>query len=205
MAQVLFYAGGGGFNINNLTGSGLGFFGSSFGSSVNVASYQDTTWITNSTGTIQGPQVNNCKWTHPNSGSLNGAGSTNLNTMPNYLSTLNIRFNHTSAVKTQNAKLRIFDRSNINNPASGVTCKVAEIIHTDTVANANGSGSTSWQTPTGSSVIMSLTSSPGQSGYSPNGSNTNDQNHDWYTNFSASPDSIGSKTNFAVYFQCEYL
>jgi len=48
-------------------------------------------------------------------------------------STLGIQFDHTSAVKTQNVQLRIYDRTNINNPASGVNTKAAELV------NFNGS------------------------------------------------------------------
>ena len=203
MSQFYFNAGEG-FNINNLSGSGLAFMGSSFGQSVNVNSYQDTTWITNSAGTAQGPQVDNVKWTHASSGSINGAASVLLTQIPNYLSTLNIRFNHSSAIKTQNVKLRIFDRSNINNNPSGVTCKVAEVVHPDTAQTNNGSGNSTWTTVYGSAVVLTLTSSPGQSGYRPNGSNTQDMNHDWYTILSASPDSIGSKT-FGLYVEAEYL
>ena len=205
MASISFSAGGGSFNINNLTGSGIGFYGSTFGNSVEVGAYQDSSWITNSAGTSQGPQINNNKWTHPNSGSLNGLSSINLTAVPNYLSTLQIQFSHTTAVKTQNAKLRIFDRSNINNAASGVLTKMAEIIHPDTAQTANGSGSTSWNTPAGSATIVSLASSPGLSGLSPNGPSTTDMTHNWYIALSASPDSIGSKTLYGAYFSVEYL
>lgn len=205
MATLSFYAGNGAVTINNLTGSGLGFYGAAFGSSVDVGSYQTTTWVTDGNGTIQGPQANNIKWTHPNSGSINGAADVLLTQMPNYLTTLNVRFNHGSAVKTQNTKLRIYDRTNINNPASGVTTKVAQIIHPDVAQTNNGSGDVSWITPTGSSVIMTLVSSPGLSGLSPNGTDTIDQNHDYYLAISASPDSIGSKTLYGLYFQLEYL
>lgn len=203
MASISFFATD--FGILNLNGSGLGFYGLSFGNSVEVGSYQNSTWITNSNGTAQGNQVNNIKWTHPSSGSINELASVALLAVPNYLATLKIRFNHSTAVQTQNAKLRIFDRSSINNPASGVTCKVAEVIHVDAAQTATGSGSSTWNTPTGSSVIMSLTTSPGLSGYSPNGPSTIDFNHDWFVAMSASPDSIGSKTQFACYFQTEYL
>lgn len=205
MATLSFFAGNGDISINNLTGSGLGFYGAAFGSSVDVGSYQTTTWITDSNGTVQGPQANNVKWTHPASGSINGAASVILQQIPNYLSTLRVRFNHTSAVKTQNTKLRIYDRSNINNPASGVTTKVAQVIHPWTTASPNGSGDTTWITPTGSSVVMTLVSSPGTSGLSPNGTSTTDTNHDYYLAISASPDSIGSKTLYGLYFQLEYL
>ena len=204
MPNFLFLAGTD-FVINNLSSSGLGFYSTSFGGSVAVGSYNQTTWITDSNGTIQGPQCDNIRWRHPSSGSINEAAPVSLISIPNYLATLNIRFNHTSAIKTQNAVVRIFDRSNINNNPSGVTTRVAEIIHTDTVQNANGSGDATWLTPMGSSVTVSLVASPGHSGHSPNGAGTQDANHDWYVAISPSPDSIGSKTQFGLYVETEYL
>lgn len=205
MAEILFLSGTD-FNIVNLSGSGLGFFGTGFGSSVSVNSYQDSTWITDGNGSSQGAQCDNVKWTHANSGSINGLDSVLLQDIPNYLSTLNIRFTHTSAVKTQNAKLRIYDRTNINNGPSGVTCKTAEIIHPSIIGVGElGSGDTFWITPCGSAVIMDLVASPGVSGESPNGIYTSVTQHDWYVAISASPDSIGSKTLFGAYVECEYL
>jgi hypothetical protein len=204
MAQISFHAGEN-FNIDNLSGSGLGFYGAGgFGQSVSVGQYQAATYITNSTGTTQGPVVDNIKFTHANSGE--GASSTqyNLLQIPNYLATLNVRFTNDIAVKTQNGKLRIFDRTNINNPASGVTCKVAELVHPWTTVSPNGSGSTSWTTPTGSSVVMDLVASPGISGLRPNGAQTSDTQHDTYLVLSASPDSVGSKTQFGLYVSLEY-
>lgn len=206
MATIVFRAGED-FAINALAGSGLGFYGDGgFGESVSVGSYQGRTFITNSNGTAQGPEVDNVKFLNSASGILGQSGSgIALTAIPNYQSTLNIRFTHTSAVKTQNAKLRIFDRSDINNAASGVTTKVAEIIHPDTVQNNNGSGDSSWHTPAGSSVIVDFVASPGESGQRPNGADTTDDIHDWYSAVSASPDSVGSKTQFGLYFEVEFL
>lgn len=207
MATISFYADN--FGVQNLNGSGLGFYGAGFGSSVDVGAYQTTTFITNGAGTSQGPQVNNVKWTHSASGEINGAGvSKQVTAIPNYLASLNIRFTHSSNVKTQNAKLRIYDRSNINNNPSGVTCKVVELIHPDTVQNNNGSGASSWSQPVGSSIVLDMADSPGESGlYAGNGSVSvyEDDRHDWYLAISASPDSIGSKTQFGLYFETEYL
>jgi hypothetical protein len=185
----------------------LGFYGGGFGFSVEVASFQDTTFITNGAGTSQGPQVDNIKWKDSASGIVNGASSgVALTAIPNYLATLNIRFTHASAVKTQNTKLRIYDRSNINNDASGVTTKVAEIIHANiSQALNNGSGDTTWNTPAGSAVIMDLVAAPGMSGQSVNGPSTTMDRHDWYVAISASPDSIGSKTLYGLYVELEYL
>ena len=207
MAAIDFYA-----DTFNLNGSGLGFYGSSFGQSVDVGSYQNTTYITNSNGTAQGELVNNIRY----QGSAPYASGyvaseldpTNLTHIPNYLATLNVRFTHSSAVKAQNVKCRIYDRSSINNPASGVTTKLAELIHPDTVTGAGGSGDTAWLTPAGSSVIVDLAPSPGISGlYAGNGSNSvrSDTRHDWYMAISASPDSIGSKTLYGLYISLEYL
>lgn len=192
--------------ITNLAGSGLGFYGASFGSSVNIGSWQDGTWVTNSDGSIQGAQAHNVKWTHANSGSINGLTGINLLNMPNQLATLNIRFTNGTAVKTQNAKLRIYDRSNINNGPSGVTCRVAEIIHPSVTQTGNlGSGNSSWTTMSGG-VVLNMSFSPGISGLlaKPSTStNTADTRHDYFVNITSSPNSVGSKL-FALYFEVEY-
>lgn len=202
MANIAFF--GQTSHIQAFNGSGIAFMGSSFGSSVDVAAYQTTSWISNSNGTAQGPQLNNIAWTHPNSGSINGGASIAVSGIPNYLATINPRFTHSTAIKTQNVKFRVYDRVSINNDPSGVLCKVAELIHPETSQAVPGSGANSWSTPTGSSNIMSLASSPGLSGLSPNGPSTTDMTHDWYLAISASPNSIGSKT-FAGYLSLEYL
>ena len=191
--------------INNLAGSGLGFYGAAFGSSVAVGAFQTTTFITNSNGTIEGPQVDNVKWTHNSSGSINGAASVDLNKLTNELATLNIHFAHSSAVQTQNGEVRIYDRVDIAQPPSGLQARVAEIIHPDTTQTATGSGDTTWIWASGGDNTVPIVSGPGVSGESPNGILTSDADHDWYLAISASPDSIGSKTNFALYVSIEYL
>ncbi len=204
MATIEFYSGPS--HINNLASSGLGFYGASQFSSVLVSEYQQTTFITNGAGVTSGPQCNNVKYLNTGSGIVNSSTSgISLTAIPNKDATLNIRFSHSSAVKTQNAELRIYDRSNINNGPSGVTCKVAEIIHPDTAQVNNGSGDTSWLTPQGSSIVVSLVGSPGRSGLSPNGIQTQDVYHDFFCVVSASPDSIGSKSLFGAYVSLEYL
>ena len=60
MASINFYAGG--TSINNLSGSGLGFFGGSFGQSVQLNTFQSTTFITDGNGTTNGGTSNNCKY-----------------------------------------------------------------------------------------------------------------------------------------------
>lgn len=212
MASITFLAGGYGFPINNLNNSGLGFFGAGgFGQSVPVGSWQGSTFITDGYGVNQGPQVNNIQWVHPNSGAVQGGTIVNLVDIPNYQSTLNIHFNNSTAVRTQNAQLYIYDRVSTNNSPSGVTCAVAQLVHPDVTQIPGGSGDISWEFPAGSSYVPASilnngnTFSPGQSGQSPNGPNTEDMNHDWYFAVSASPTTIGSKTYFGALFSVEYL
>jgi hypothetical protein len=193
-------------HVQNLNSSGLGFFGSTFGDSVEIGEYQDSTYITNSNGTTEGPQATNIKFVHPNSGSINGLDPVNLLNIPNYLATLNVRFTNDTAVRCQNAKFYVYDRVNINNNPSGVLCKVAEIVHPSLAQTGlTGSGSTSWQTVNGSGSVLEFTfESPGYSGLAPSGNSTVDTRMDYYIGISASPSSVGSKT-FAGYFSVEYL
>lgn len=206
MAQIYFF--GGTNHIDNLTGSGLGFFSSAgFGGSVSVGEYQGRTYITNSAGTALGPECPNVKFLNSASGILGQVGTgIALTAIPNSQATLKTSFTHSSAVKIQNVEARIYDRSNINNNPSGVTCKFAEIIHPTITQLNNGSGDTTWHTPAGSSVVVSLAPNPGISGfYAGNGSNSlwSDVEHNHYIAISASPDSIGSKL-FALYISLEY-
>jgi hypothetical protein len=208
MAAFQFLAGEN-FAIDNVSNSGIGFYGASFGASVLVGEYQTTSFITNGAGTTQGAQVDNVKFLNSASGIVGSSTSgIALTAIPNYQATLNIRFTHGSAVKVQNVKLRIYDRSNINNNPSGLTCKVAQIIHPTITQINDGSGDTSWTTAGGSGSVLTLANSPGISGLmAGNGSDSTHSStqHDWYCVISASPDSVGSKSQFGLYCECDYL
>lgn len=135
MAEITF----GTHSTPNIQGSGLGFFGSTFGSSVQIGSYNDSTFITNSNGTTNGGAAFNNKYTAAASGQAFGVGSgIPLIRINGFHRTLDIHFDHTTPVNVQNAQFRIYDRVNINNPASGVNTKVAELV------NFNGQNYTSW-------------------------------------------------------------
>jgi hypothetical protein len=208
-ANINFIAGGGSFLINDLSGSGLGFYGSAgFGASVAVGSWQGRTFITDGAGVNQGPEVNNCQYLNIGSGILGQTGSgVAVANIPNYLSTLNVRFTYDSAVQVINAQLQIYDRVNPNNPASGVTTKVAQLIHPSPLQTVVGSGDTTWETPGGSGAVVTMANSPGVSGlYAGNGTNSTrtDTQHDWYFAISGSPNTIGSKTQYGLYVSLEY-
>ncbi len=212
-AAVLFFAGDG-QTVQNLNGSGLGFFGTGgFGFSVQVSSYQDRTFITNGAGTIQGFEVDNNKFldggafgTEPTvSGvTLLGSGLLLLQ-VPNHLSTLNVRFTNDTAVTTQNAILYIHDRVSKVNPPSGVKCQVAEVIHIGLDNSLVGSGDNVWIRASGDGATVPLVSGPGMSGFSPAGPTTSADRHDWFVAISPTPESIGSKTQFGLFVELEFL
>lgn len=239
MAEINFYA-----NINGNTeasgtalighslGSGIGFYGSTFGVSVPVQSQQTTTWVTNADGTSQGAQLNNTSMVTMGEGetagtvSINSSTAIDLNNLPNYLCPLNVRFTHSEPVKVQNCKLRIFDRNNIANQASGVTTYVYESRHPsasqlETRLSLYGRDNDTWYEfdPVNAMTDMNFSNSPGMSGLNTNtndddpdlgyasteGSNHTSSRHDWYAALSSEPQSIGSKTNYGLYFSVEYL
>lgn len=210
MAANIAFLAGENFTIADLSGSGLGFYGDAgFGASVKVGFYQGRTFITNGAGTTQGPEVDNVKYLNIGSGIIGQSGSgVALTCIPNYQASLEILFTYDTAVRVQNAEFRVYDRSNVDRPATGVTTKIAELIHPGITQANTGSGDTVWNTPGGSGSVVSLCPSPGCSGqYAGNGSNSlwSDTNHSWYLAISASPDSIGSKTLFGGYVSLEFL
>lgn len=124
-------------SVRSLSGSGLAFYGASAGSSVQIGSFQDNTYVANPDGSIYTDATNNIKYvanTHPSGMTITSEDggsslSVGLSGVKTYQATLGIEFGHSTAVNTQNVQLRIYDRSNINYPASGVNTKVAEIIN----------------------------------------------------------------------------
>lgn len=129
MAEITF----GTSSATNLQGSGLGFYGSTFGSSVQIGAYQSKTFITNSTGSTNGGAAYNIKYgSHPATGIsevvVTGVPLVRIN---GGYRTLDINFDHTTDVLVQNCQFRVYDRTNVNYPASGVNTKVAELINFD--------------------------------------------------------------------------
>jgi len=212
-AAIDFFAGQGGGTFVDLNSSGLGFFGATFGTSVQVGQYQDSTFISASDGSAPaGPQATNCKFdASDGSGVLIDSDAAIVpSAVPINSGTLNIRFTFDTVVKTQNAEMRIFDRTTITNGATGVTTQVLQIVNGGSGVSTSGTATApashlGWIAPSGSGVKVALLSSAGSGGLSPSGTDTVDTRHDWYTCMSATPLSIGSKELFGMYVQLEYL
>jgi hypothetical protein len=251
MAEIKFYANIAANDsqtlIDHTANSGLGFYGNAFGVSVPIGSQQSTTFVTNADGTVNGVALNNTKYANTDDNrnlttglvvaSDVGANPLALNLLPNYACPLNIRFNHTSAVRVQNCKLRIFDRNDINNHASGVTTYVYEVRHplaSTTASNldhrAPGVSNNAWtifENGYAAMTDMPFTASPGVSGINTSSTDTSldayyaannltssnykqgalhsSTRHDWYLALSSEPNTIGSKTQYGLYFSVEYL
>lgn len=208
-------------------GSGLGFYGPGYGTSVPIANTQNTTWLTNQDGTSSEQiQLNNTKYHNASQVSVNGAAPINLQNLPNALCPLRIDFEHDEIVRVQNTKLRIFDRNNIANHASGVSTFVFEARHPSIDQNKSNLNhrvrtTNEWlefdPASGGSPTDMPLTSSPGSDGTNGSNNDTSDlgaltflgaeheyTRHSWYLALSVEPHTIGSKL-FGLYFSTEYL
>jgi len=210
-ATITFHASPGyATEISGATFTGLGFYGASFGASVQVGQYQDTTFITNGAGTIEGAQATNTKYLGNSSGvSIDGGSEVLLTAVPTSSGTLNVRFNNDTTVKTQNGELRIFDRIlPAVNGASGVTSQVAQLVLGGSGVSSSGTAQAThsgWLALAGTGTVMRLLNSPASGGLTPSGSDSRDIRHDWYVALSASPTSIGSKDDFGLFVELEFL
>lgn len=178
-------AASGGFNT-------IGFFGAGFGLSQRVGEYNDATYRTNEDGSSDGGSLPNLKWANV-SGAFVAAevSATELLEVANSEATLRIKLNTDSSVATQNTKFRAFDKTSINSDPSGVTVQAAEIIKP---GGSRGAGDTNWTSIAGSGSVLSLADQTGVA-----------TEHNWYVALSSKPDSIGEKTNFAFYWETEFL
>ena len=154
MAQIDFRVVDVGNGVISTNGSGLGFFGATYGNSVPTTEYQRSTFVTNAAGGSPAGEARNTRFMGDNNptGVICKETATGilLNTNSN-AATLWINFSHTSSVKVQNVQLRIWDRNNsIDYPATGVVTKVAEIV------NFSGQAVSQWYTTRGNDIISTL-------------------------------------------------
>ncbi len=209
-AAITFYAGQGAGTWVNLNASGMGFFGTTFGTSVQVGQYQDTSFITTATGSAEGPQATNNKFITSTGVSVDGDVTVLPSAVAVNSGTMNVRFTFDSAVKTQNGEIRIYDRTTITNGATGVTTQVVQYVNGGSGVTSSGTplapaSHPGWVAPYGSGITVPLLNSAGSGGLSPSGADTQDIRHDWYVGMSATPINIGSKELFGIYVQLEYL
>lgn len=138
-----------------------------------------------------------------------------LTSIPNRASSLNIRFLHTSGVKVENCKAYIYDgKSGATGQPSGVTAVLAQIIHTGVTPSTTtplGSGQKHWNiyggniTGRANANSIALANSPHTSGLKATDvTQSTGLRHDWFMAISAQPDSVGPKSDFALWVELEY-
>jgi len=177
-------AASGGFNT-------VGFYGPGFGLSVKVGEYNETTYRTTEDGQTNGTALPNLRYANT-SGAYVGPSiiAAELVSVLNNESTIRVRLTTDSAVQTQNAEFRTFDKTSIDSAPSGVDVFSAEIIN----PSGTGTGDVNWTQIQGSGTVLGL-----------DDQTTASTEHNFYIALSATPTSIGEKTNFAFYFQAEFL
>ena len=223
MATITFHAndenlgvGTEGTLIEHTGGSGLGFFGAGFGISVPVGQTQDTTFVTNGDGTNQGARIQNTKYMAAGTTSFNAGTAQNNQTLPNRYAPLNVRFTHTEPVRVRHPYPN--DGTNGDNAVYSTSSRgvgdhnwvTYEGGETPTDMNfVSSPGTSGWNTVSNDAVVTTYPDGTGVGGYkvwlSNSGSLLRDIRHDWYVAISAEPDSIGSKTEYGLYFTLEYL
>ncbi len=187
-------------------GEALGFFGlNGFGDPLSLNEFNGRTFITNSSGTVSYEECDNCKRISSSGVIVGQTGNgINLINLPNYLTTVNVRFTHPQSVLVQNVKLIAFDGvSELNDPV-GINIYAADIIHTSRFQSTTGTGDSVWTKIAGSGQQLNMIDSPGTSGLSPLGPATSDIRHDWYIPISVSPTTPSAKT-FSLRIDLEFI
>jgi len=194
---IRWYAGDGSPEILPAASGGLntlGFFGSNFGFSIRVGEYNNTSFRTNQNGTSNGGALPNLRYANVSGAYVAGElTATELREVDNDETTLKITLVTDNAIQTQNASLRAFDRVDIDNNPSGVTIRAAEVRKF--LTGDRGSGNTNWSTIAGSGSTLSLYDQI----------TADFTTHDFFIALSATPTSIGEKTNIGFYFETEFL
>lgn len=150
------------------------FAGSTFGSAINVGSYNDSTHVESSVGAndSNGNAPHNTKYIDSTHVSLDGAASALVSSITTAQCPLKVNFSHGSAVAVSGHKLYGYDGTTTANPPTDITLKLAQ------------QGDASWVEAGGSGNALSVDDSASAS------------SHDFYFLMSVSPSAVGVKTNF---------
>ncbi len=164
------------------------FAGATFDSAITVGAYNDSTHVESSVGAndSSGNSPNNNKFVSASGGGGGdsqadwGDGTEDIDAITDEECALKINFSHTSAVAVTDHILYAYDGSTTTNAPTGVDFQVAE------------SGDTNFTNAEGSASALGVTDS---------GSATS---HDFYFLISASPESVGEKTDFVLRDELTY-
>lgn len=146
--------------------------GNTFGSNINVGSYQDSTHISDASDVQRDTTaaVNNTKYLSASQASVNSGAAQNMSTLTSGNIPFVYQFSSTASVSTTGATLYAYDGITDATPYAGINFYAAELGNSSwTAANGNGSALTLQNQSAGTT-------------------------HSFYVAISASPSSTGAKT-----------
>jgi hypothetical protein len=196
----------------NLNDSGymLGFFGDRGSSSpLAVGAWNGTTYMVDPADESANIQTWNLKYANETQVYIRGLTEPlALSKVPNYQSTVNVRFKNSESVRLLIARCRFYNRDKtVNDPPEGVDIKVFEVAHLGVRQIVPGftKGDTTWQQAT-SGEWVDFSRSPGPSGiYGGTTATYPAKRHDWFMGISVSPRAVGSRSKLGLQFSVEYL
>jgi hypothetical protein len=164
------------------------FAGAAFDSAITVGSYNDTTHVESSVGAddSSGNTPNNVKFISATGGTSGdsqadwGDGTEDLDAMTTAEATLKITFADEASVTTTSCIFYAYDGSTTTAVPTGVTFYAAE------------QGDANWTNAEGSGAALTIAD------------DTASTSHDYYIAVSASPESVGEKTAFALRIELTY-
>lgn len=187
----------------------LGFFG--YGGKdfhVEIGEWQDNVYLVdvNEQGLVQLPW--NTSYYNSGSGYLNDIEAPiDLANIPNYQSTINIRFIADSPIKILSSRVKLYDGNDIDNPPIAVRAKIAEVYHPGRAQIENRRYFGGWYNA-GSGEYISLWKNPGEDSVNAGRfEHKRSEINDWFLCLSVSPkEAEQTKRQFgSLYFEIEYL
>jgi hypothetical protein len=187
----------------------LGFFGNNGpGSYIAINTWNGTTYLVNTNEEAK-IHCNNLKYESPTGVYIEGVSiPLLLQAVPNYQSTLNLRFEHPVDVQALVCRCRMYDRTQTTDDVpTGADLRLYELVHQQArqFVPLSPRGHDRWQ-DIGSGNWVDLSSSPGPSGeYGGTIGSRSCKQHDWYLGISVSPKDIGRRSNIGLEVSIEYL
>ncbi len=186
------------------TGNRIGFCGATFGSSVGVDEYQDSTWVTNDTMTVNYGQINNNKYISSTELDTNSSGTKTLISGAVSLneSTLRISFEEDGgATATSVTRFYAYDGSAPATPPTGVTVVGFEC---DTASGGGNYLQINKDTEIGGGAWNAAIGIGGSSNKLILADESSISVHSWFLSVSASPQNVGLKQNFVFRIETDY-
>lgn len=185
----------------------VGFFGAGGPQGVPFAvivdKYQDSTYVTNTSGVnmgvapfglLESGRLNNTKFEEDGLANVNGVGGVELSGIPQLSGTLLIRFEPSGsiAVRTQNVLLRTV----ILNSASGIDDLTGVVVGVKMQGFEPGADN-AWTQTAGLGALDNRIFFVDH--------NDADLVHDFFVSLSASPEAVGQRNDFGMFFVIEFL